>query len=124
MNFNISRIILYVQDVDLLKDFYQQHFHFHAIENIPGEWVLLHGGGVQLALHQVGEAYRKPGAQSGLGSNAKIVVNVTEPLTTVRKRMLQAGVPVQNIKSYPGFPYELCDGQDPEGNVFQLMQPV
>jgi len=26
-------------------------------------------------------------------------------------------------KRYDGFAYTMCDGQDPEGNVFQLSQP-
>ena len=26
------------------------------------------------------------------------------------------------LKRYAGFPYEMYDGYDPEGNVFQVMQ--
>jgi hypothetical protein len=32
------------------------------------------------------------------------------------------GVPMGQIKSYPGLTDPLCDGRYPEGNVFQLAQ--
>ncbi len=125
MNFSISRIILYVHDTDLLKDFYQQHFHFHVIEEIPGEWVLMHAGGVQLALHLAGEAFRNTHSEELTNaSNCKLVLTVNENLEKIRQRMVGAGVFMKPIKSYEGFPYDLCDGKDPEGNVFQLMQPA
>ena len=38
-----------------------------------------------------------------------------------RSTELQAkGIPMGEIKSYPGLTGSLCDGKDPEGNVFQL----
>ena len=33
-----------------------------------------------------------------------------------------AGVSMLELKRYDGFAYLLCDGEDPEGNVFQLSQ--
>jgi len=40
-----------------------------------------------------------------------------------RSTELQAkGIPMGEIKSYPGLTGPLCDGKDPEGNVFQLAQ--
>jgi hypothetical protein len=29
---------------------------------------------------------------------------------------------MRDLKRFPGFPMLMCDGEDPEGNVFQLSQ--
>jgi len=47
---------------------------------------------------------------------------VTRDIAELRAELVTKGVPMREIKSYPGFPGPLCDGEDPEGNVFQLQQ--
>ena len=116
---SLSRIILYVQDVDRLSVFYREAFGFGIVEEIAGEWAVLQAGACQLALHRVGEAYRgKPPTGS---SNAKLVFTIDTPLADMRKALLARGVPMGEIKSYAGTG-PLCDGRDPEGNVFQLSE--
>jgi predicted enzyme related to lactoylglutathione lyase len=122
MSLALSRIILYVHDVELLKTFYVIHFKLAIVEEIEGEWVVLRAGAVEIALHRVGEAYRGKGAQHAI-SNAKLVFTLPSGLPERRETMLAAGAAMRNLKRYDGFPYLLCDGEDPEGNVFQLMQP-
>lgn len=122
----MTRVILYTHDVRRLKAFYQTHFALVAREEIDGEWVVLEAGGVELALHRVGEALRQPGAQPAAqsgGSNVKFVFRVERDLEALQRSLVAAGVPMRGIKRFEGFPYRLCDGSDPEGNVFQLMQP-
>lgn len=70
MQFSMTRLILYVYDVDLLRSFYRKHFE--------------------------------------LGVTAKLN---------------DEGVPIRELKRFDGFPWLMCDGCDPEGNVFQLCQP-
>ncbi|MGN4075077.1 VOC family protein [Burkholderia gladioli] len=122
----MTRLILYTHDVRQLKCFYQTYFSLPLREEIEGEWVVLDAGGIELALHRVGEAYRSsPGegaARSGTGSNAKFVFRIEAGIEALHDSLLKAGVPMRGIKRYDGFPYRLCDGTDPEGNVFQLMQ--
>ncbi|MBA1363585.1 VOC family protein [Burkholderia gladioli] len=122
----MTRLILYTQDVRQLKCFYQTYFALPLREEIEGEWVVLDAGGIELALHRVGEAYRSPpgegAARSGTGSNAKFVFRIEAGIEALHDSLLKAGVPMRGIKRYDGFPYRLCDGTDPEGNVFQLMQ--
>ena len=43
-------------------------------------------------------------------------------LAELRAELVGKGVPMGAIKSYPGLTGPLCDGRDPEGNVFQLAQ--
>ncbi|NIE63644.1 VOC family protein [Burkholderia sp. Ax-1719] len=124
MPISMTRLILYVHDVDRLQAFYHDHFGLPIIEEVAGEWAVLQAGAVEIALHRVGEPYRRhAGAAGGSGSNAKIVFQVTQALAALRTRLIDAGVQMREIKRYDGLPYQMCDGCDPEGNVFQLCQP-
>ncbi|AJC17121.1 VOC family protein [Pandoraea sputorum] len=121
MPISMSRLILYVRDVELLKSFYRTHFAFPVIEEIESEWAVLKAGEVEIALHRVGVAYRdRP--TSGETSNAKLVFSVRSGLEDLRETLLNAGVRMREMKRYEGFPQSMCDGEDPEGNVFQLSQ--
>jgi catechol-2,3-dioxygenase len=118
---SLNRVILYVQDVDKLADFYRSAFGLPVIEEIKGEWAVLGAGACELALHRVGEAYRVADPSSWkVESNAKLVMQVDRGLTELRAELIAKGVPMGEIKSYPGLTGPLCDGRDPEGNVFQL----
>jgi hypothetical protein len=71
----------------------------------------------------VGEAYRVADPSSWeVESNAKLVMTVDRPLVELRAELAAKGVPMGKIKSYPGLTGLLCDGRDPEGNVFQLAE--
>ncbi len=122
MQIAMTRLILYVRDVARLKSFYQTHFGFRVIEEIDNEWAVLMAGQVELALHLVGQPFRNVPLVSEQ-SNAKVVFSVDSGLTELRSKLERAGVPVGEIKRYGGFAYSLCDGRDPEGNVFQLSEP-
>jgi hypothetical protein len=52
----------------------------------------------------------------------KLVLTVDRELAELRAELVGKGVPMGAIKSYPGLTGPLCDGRDPEGNVFQLAQ--
>jgi catechol 2,3-dioxygenase-like lactoylglutathione lyase family enzyme len=128
----MTRVILYVRDVERLKSFYQRHFDVPVVEEIPGEWVVLKTGEVELALHLVGPEYRSDASAGGEddaqedhgeSSNAKLVFTVKSGLPELREELLAAGVKMRNLKRYAGFAMLMCDGVDPEGNVFQLSQP-
>jgi len=120
MSLSMSRLILYVHDVERLKLFYQAHFDLTVVEEIAQEWVVLKAGAVELALHRVGTPYRdKP--QHG-GANVKIVFDVPAGLEALRDKLIAAGVAMRPLKRFDGFSQLMCDGEDPEGNVFQLAQ--
>lgn len=121
MPISMSRLILYVRNVTLLKTFYQTHFALPVVEEIENEWVVLQAGAVEIALHRIGEPYRDLPVHAST-SNAKIVFSVESGLTELRERLVAAGVRMRDLKRYDGFPQLMCDGEDPEGNVFQLSQ--
>nr|WP_239538578.1 VOC family protein [Dyella mobilis] len=117
----LSRVIFYVRDVSRLRSFYQEHLSLDVCEEIEGEWAVLKAGDIELALHRVGKPYREMELQS-TASNVKIVFSVESGLVELREKLVGKGVRMRELKRYGGFPYLLCDGEDPEGNVFQLSQ--
>jgi catechol-2,3-dioxygenase len=120
---SLERIILYVQDVERLAKFYQEIFQFQVAQEIKGEWVVLRAGACELALHRVGKPYRVADTTSWkVETNAKLVFSVTCDLAEMRAELIQKGISMGDIKAYPGLTGPLCDGTDPEGNVFQLAQ--
>jgi predicted enzyme related to lactoylglutathione lyase len=123
MHASLNRIILYVQDVERLASFYRHAFQLPIVEAIKGEWAVLRVGACELALHRVGKRYRVADASSWkVETNAKMVISVTRALKDLRAELIRKGVPMGRIKSCPGLTGPLCDGTDPEGNVFQLAQ--
>lgn len=119
----LDSIILYVQDVNLLKSFYTDLLGLEIVEEDRSGWVLLRGGRAYLGLHQMGAAYLEklaPGYQQQ--NNTKIVLEIAEDINTRRQALLDRNVSLQTVKTFDNYEYWLCDGKDPEGNVFQLKQ--
>ncbi|MFM0016488.1 VOC family protein [Paraburkholderia sediminicola] len=102
MSVSMTRLILYVRDAALLKSFYQTHFDLAVTEDTEGEWVVLKAGEVEIALHRIGEPYRDrpPGPNT---SNSKIVFPVLSGPPELREKLVNAGVPMRNLKRYDGF---------------------
>ncbi len=121
MQIAMTRVIPYVRDIARVKGFYETHFAFRTIEEIDGEWAVLLAGRIELALHLAGKPFRGVPIVAA-SSNCKLVFTVDSDLLELRRKLESAGVPVGTIKRYQGFAYSLCDGRDPEGNVFQLSQ--
>jgi len=117
----LSRIILFAQDVDLLKNFYQQHFHLQVIEETAGEWAVLKTGSAELALHKIGAGYEPIDPKDKPLTSTKLVFETNENLHALREKLLSAQAAIGDVKSFSGYPHLFCDGADPEGNVFQLM---
>lgn len=120
---NLDTIILYVQNVDNLKAFYTNTFNLKVIEEYQSTWALLDAGGCKIGLHKIGEQYWNE--SKGLfkfDNNTKIVFEIDEDLIKVREYLVKQNVAMREIKTFDDYAYWLCDGEDPEGNVFQLKQ--
>lgn len=121
MTLSLDTIILFVQNVDRLKSFYVDMLKLDIIEESPSEWLLLKAGHCHIGLHEIGEQHSSEEAFK-FDNNTKLVFDVDEDLHSTRERLLQDHVHLQEIKTFDGYPFFLCDGEDPEGNVFQLRQ--
>src|SRR5262249_48946416 len=124
MNISLDRIVLYVQDVERLARFYGETFGLAVSERIEGEWAVLKAGACEIALHRVGLPWRvdDPDEWPTAETTAKLVFTVDRDLKELRAELIAKSVPMRPIKSYPPLTGPLCDGEDPEGNVFQLAQ--
>ncbi len=123
MKIQLSRIILFARDVNKLKSFYQDYFNLNLIEEIKDEWVVLNAGPVEIAFHKVGADFDKnKDLPFKAHSNTKLVFDVKEDLASFRDDLLGKGVFLKELKSFDGSHCLFCDGEDLEGNVFQLRQ--
>lgn len=121
--FSLGRIILFGHLVDKLKSFYVDNFNCSVIEEIKDQWIVLKAGDIEIALHRIGSEYEpKNGEIFRVESNAKLVFRTYDDIKEIRQRLTDNGVTVGNINSFEGINSLFCDGEDPEGNVFQIEQ--
>ena len=117
----LSRIILFGDDINALKIFYQSIFNFPLIEEIKGEWLVFNSGSIEIAFHKIGESFRNE-VSFKAESNSKLVFSIDENIEDFRKQLIEKGVKMKDVKSFEGIDFLFCDGEDIEGNVFQLSQ--
>ena len=124
MNANLDTIILYVRDVEKLRSFYIGVFKLEVVEEYQSIWVLLKAGKGKIGLHKIGSQYLDKNKEEKfkINSNTKIVFETDEDINKARARLLRQKVAIREIKTFDNYDYWLCDGEDPEGNVFQLKQ--
>ncbi|NIF03959.1 VOC family protein [Chryseobacterium sp. Tr-659] len=120
MNAHLGTIILYVKNVQLLRNFYTDNFNLKVLEEDP-VWALLDAGGAHIGLHQMGDQYLAKINEAHLSdNNTKIVFDIDIDIETARNELLSKNIQMREIKTFENYPFWLCDGTDPEGNVFQL----
>lgn len=120
MNVKLNSIILYVQDIELLKNFYVENFNLKVIEE-DHIWALMSAGTVNIGLHKIGDEYLEK-IETGyqFDNNTKLVFEIDLNIETARNELLLRNVQMREIKTFENYDFWLCDGIDPEGNVFQL----
>ncbi|GAA3989167.1 hypothetical protein [Mucilaginibacter dorajii] len=121
MQIALYRIILFGQNITKLKDFYVENFGFSLVEETEDQWVVLKAGAMELAFHKIGEAYQTTEEFKAV-SNTKLVFKIGSDLAGLREQLIGNGVLLGEIKSFAGINALFCDGEDPEGNMFQLEQ--
>lgn len=117
----LDRIIIFGANIEALKNFYQSNFNLQVIEEIANEWVVFKAGSIEIAFHRIGLAYRNDEPFEA-ANNTKLVFNVHQDLNDFRDTLIAKGVIMKEIKTFEGMDFLFCDGQDIEGNVFQLCQ--
>jgi catechol 2,3-dioxygenase-like lactoylglutathione lyase family enzyme len=123
MKLNLDTIIFYVQDVDKLRSFYTDILKLEVIEKYESSWIFLKAGNGEIGLHRIGNQFLDK-IKSGykFDNNAKIVFEIGDDINAARQQLLDQDVTMREIKTFDNYDYWLCDGEDPEGNVFQLKQ--
>lgn len=122
MNLSLNTIILFVHQIEQQKKFYRDVFQLEVVEEYA-TWVLLKTPSCYLGLHQIPEEYLGDDPNEQVDNNVKLVFDVLDlPLQQFHDQLTQHGVRLQSITTFDNYPFDLCDGKDPEGNVFQLRQ--
>ena len=120
MQIKLDSIILFVGDVEREKIFYIETFKLVLMEEVKDEWAVLSAGGCNISLHSIGKQYlHSEGVKQE--SNTKLVFE-TDNVRNLREELVLKKVEVGEIKTFENYGYWVCDGKDPEGNVFQLKQ--
>lgn len=53
-------------------------------------------------------------------NNTKLVFEIDIDIESARNELVSKNIQMKEIKTFEDYPFWLCDGTDPEGNVFQL----
>lgn len=120
MNAKLDTIILYVKNIQLLKKFYVENFNLKVVEE-DEIWILLNAGNVNIGFHKIGKKYMEQiDANHRFDNNTKIVFEIDDDLEQIRKEFIEKNIVMRELKTFDDYNFWLCDGIDPEGNVFQL----
>lgn len=123
MKLNLDSIIIFVQDVGKLKHFYVDILKLELLEESTSEWLLLKAGDCKIGLHKIGDQYlENPKGESKFDNNTKLVFEIDQDINHFREVLLKQNVLLKEVKTFDNYDYWICDGEDPEGNVFQLKQ--
>ncbi len=108
----ITRVMLFVQDVPKVAEFYRDKLGLQPLGEITPNWVEMQAGNCTVALHGAAKPLKERGDAS-----AKIVFGVKD--VPAGKALLESrGVRMGKIHTFSGI--DICDGEDPEGNLFQI----
>ena len=107
----VSRIIIFTPDVKRLADFYASTFDLNQIGEANEHWTELSAGGCSIALHKV-EEY-------GTERDGWIkIVFAAEDVPAEKACLEGLGVKMSTVKTFGSI--QMCDGNDPDGNYFQI----
>jgi len=116
----LSMIILYVQDIQNLKEFYREHFGLTLVEE-DEVWVVLNAGSIHIGFHKIGAQFLEQlEPNHRFDNNSKLIFEIDGDLEEIRSRFVSNNIKMREIKTFENYDFWLCDGVDPEGNVFQL----
>jgi predicted enzyme related to lactoylglutathione lyase len=112
---SISRVILYVKDIEKVAVFYQTFFGMQRIESDEPGWLELESpsGGCLIALHQASKAQK-------CGAAVKLVFGVEDVpafKAAAALRGLQFGA-VHSVRQGAG--HEFANAKDPAGNSISI----
>jgi len=113
----ISRLILFVKDIDVVKDFYHSTLGLPILNEESPEFITLDGGGCQLSLHKIPPQYADDDIEPREDSYTKLVFQ-SDNVEQDREELLKLGIRMKEIHRWNGIVF--CDGADPEGNIFQI----
>lgn len=107
----LSRVIIFTRDVDRLAKFYSLHFGLEPVGEANDEWTELSAGACNLAFHRTAE--KTDGSDKGIK-----FVFAADDVAAEKTKLEGVGIKMTKIFTFGNI--EMCDGQDPDGNRFQI----
>jgi hypothetical protein len=84
---------------------------------------LLKAGNCSTGLHKAGREYTGETDNTVIDhSTTKIVFEMEEDIHAAIQQLPDKNILTNEVKTFSGYNFFICDGEDPEGNVFQLKQ--
>ena len=123
LSLQLEAIIIFSWDIQKLKSFYAVLLGMKLVDATDNNWIVMEGGHCQLCLHKIGPDYQAENIQKGNDpKNTKLVFFINDDIRTVRDYLISHDIKMKDVMTWDGYGYWICDGEDPEGNVFQLKQ--
>lgn len=113
----LSRVILFVDEMAKMKAFYTDVVGLRELPGGDETFVSLASGGAQLSLHLIPPEYSGSDHSDREDCNVKFVFH-SDDVEADRAALVAKGVRMREISRWGAI--ELCDGVDPEGNIFQI----
>lgn len=111
MELSLKRIIIFAKDVTLLYEFYRRTFDVSdGYIAADKKWAELYFDGVNIAFHN--------GGFSGEKDRYPKIVFYAKDVEKAKQMLIGRGADMGRVLELDGL--ALCNGIDPEGNVFQI----
>jgi predicted enzyme related to lactoylglutathione lyase len=116
----LTRVIIFVGDVQKSARFYTNVFCFTAVpgDQASTEWLELDTGGCRLAFHKARGPDGPIDSPTGSPMNPHKIVFYAEDVEAARAALVARGAAMGDVRNFDSL--VLCDGKDPEGHVFQI----
>jgi predicted enzyme related to lactoylglutathione lyase len=114
----LNRVIVFVGNVEKCARFYQDVFGFAALPSEDPGWIELDTGGCRLAFHQAHGTKGPIHSPTGGRMNPHKIVFFAEDVAATRATIVARGGKMGEIRKFGELVF--CDGQDPEGHIFQI----
>ena len=116
----LNRVIIFVGDVQKCARFYSDIFGFKplASDHASTDWIELDTGGCRLAFHKARGPDGPIDSPTGSPMNPHKICFFAEDVEAARAAVVAHGAVMGDVRKFGSL--VLCDGQDPEGHVFQL----
>ncbi len=119
MKTEFSRLILFVDDIDRMSDFYGGVLGLDKLDGGDSGFVCFSAGAGQVCLHSLPPQYRTSSEEYPKREDTHVkFVFSSDDIERDRQFLLEKGIRMGDKVRY-GL-VEFCDGADPEGNIFQI----
>jgi catechol 2,3-dioxygenase-like lactoylglutathione lyase family enzyme len=119
MNLKMSRVILFVDDIQKTTDFYENKIGLKILDDRDKGFIIFDADRCQLCLHQIPSEYLDPSNKYEAREDSYTkVVFYSDNVELDRAELIAKGVRMKEIVKFDVI--EFCDGCDCEGNIFQI----